>query len=105
MSIVSESQPCCAMVSALNESGIDSHPFTAAPPAFQIERMLFARVGLARMNDACHTARLLRDGLLPPDGPSTADFRRFEVGVPDRLCGGTNGGRAGLRVRDGDAHL
>src|SRR5690349_9809949 len=47
MSTVSESKPWCAMTSAENAAGIDSHPFTTASPFFQISLSLFARtVGL-----------------------------------------------------------
>src|SRR5690349_20409403 len=45
MSTVSESQPWCAMVSAAKLLGMASQPLTAAPPAAQVARSLFALTG------------------------------------------------------------
>src|SRR5262245_36907489 len=42
MSTVSESKPWCAMTSAENELGIDSHPFTTASPRAQIVFSVFS---------------------------------------------------------------
>src|SRR5882762_7966529 len=42
MSTVSESNPWCAMISAENELGIDSQPFTTASPRAQIALSVFS---------------------------------------------------------------
>src|SRR5258706_293307 len=60
MSTVSESNSWCAMISAENELGIDSHPFTTASPRFQIALSVFSLTSLS----------LWRRGLRPPlDSP------------------------------------
>src|SRR5438034_5801942 len=61
MSTVSESNPWCAMISAENELGIDSQPFTTASPRAQIALSVFSLTSLS----------LWRRGLRPPlDSPA-----------------------------------
>src|SRR5207247_2757117 len=61
MSTVSESNPWCAMISAENELGIDSQPFTTASPRAQIVLSVFSLTSLS----------LWRRGLRPPlDSPA-----------------------------------
>src|SRR2546428_5794893 len=61
MSTVSESNPWCAMISAENELGIDSQPFTTASPRAQIALSVFSLTSLS----------FWRRGLRPPlDSPA-----------------------------------
>src|SRR5438132_12978423 len=49
--MVNESQPWCAIVSAENAVGIASQPLRTAPPAFQMERILFSRIAILLLGD------------------------------------------------------
>src|SRR5438552_16739505 len=84
MSTVSESNPWCAMISAENELGIDSQPFTTASPRAQIALSVFSLTSLS----------LWRRGLRPPlDSP--ANTRDAGLRLP--LDSPANTRDAGLR--------
>src|SRR5437867_5120571 len=80
MSTVSESNPWCAMISAENELGIDSQPFTTASPRDQIALSVFSltslsfwRRGLRPPLDSPANTR--NDALAPPPLASPANTR------------------------------
>src|SRR5436190_4697147 len=79
MSTVSESNPWCAMISAENELGIDSQPFTTASPRAQIALSVFSLTSLS----------LWRRGLRPPlDSPAnTRDAWPRPLSTPPRSRG------------------
>src|SRR5439155_641903 len=79
MSTVSESNPWCAMISAENELGIDSQPFTTASPRAQIALSVFSLTSLS----------LWRRGLRPPlDSPAnTRDAWPRPLSTPLRTRG------------------
>src|SRR5205809_5909849 len=79
MSTVSESNPWCAMISAENELGIDSQPFTTASPRAQIALSVFSLTSLS----------LWRRGLRPPlDSPAnTRDAWPRPLSTPPRTRG------------------
>src|SRR5438552_3446959 len=84
MSTVSESNPWCAMISAENELGIDSQPFTTASPRAQIALSVFSLTSLS----------LWRKGLRPPlDSPPTTR----DAGLRPPLDPPANTRDAGLR--------
>src|SRR5437867_8257383 len=70
MSTVSESNPWCAMISAENELGIDSQPFTTASPRAQIALSVFSLTSLSfwrrGLRPPLHSPPNTRNALAPP---------------------------------------
>src|SRR5258706_3098295 len=70
MSTVSESNPWCAMISAENELGIDSQPFTTASPRSQIALSVFSLTPPpSRLRRSCELGAAHRPEIAPAADP------------------------------------
>src|SRR5947208_2096042 len=69
MSTVSESKPWCAMISAENELGIDSQPFTTASPRAQIALSVFSLTSISSLERAAPSVRDAYSLRPPLDSP------------------------------------